>query len=288
MKLDCRVIVMKREGLLPNFKNIKNLKDRKNMKLHFRNRYKKEKKIYGNQSIAKAFSNTEYIECEKKELNSKKIRSYVKNFNADICIVFGSGMIKSKLLNLLPKDTINIHLGLSPQYKGSATLFWPFYNIEPQFAGATFHKVTKSADAGGILHQCVPTLKKNDKIHDVGAKVVIKAAKDLIKLGFNIYATPGTADILRENEVPVEVVYRIRERMHPDALDLMRQGKISFIVNVPTISGGAVRDGNMMRRLAVELNIPFVTTIRGAVMEVAAIAAMMKGEMEPVRLQVNY
>ena len=64
--------------------------------------------------------------------------------------------------------------------------------------------------------------------------------------------------------------------------------KISFIVNVPTISGGAVRDGNMMRRLAVELNIPFVTTIRGAKMEVAAIAAMMKGEMEPVRLQVNY
>ena len=57
---------------------------------------------------------------------------------------------------------------------------------------------------------------------------------------------------------------------------------------MPTISGGAGRDGNMMRRLAVELNIPFVTTIRGAVMEVAAIAAMMKGEMEPVRLQVNY
>ena len=86
----------------------------------------------------------------------------------------------------------------------------------------------------------------------------------------------------------LEIVYRIRERMHPDALDLMRQGKISFIVNVPTVSGGAVRDGNMMRRLAVELNIPFVTTIRGAKMEVSAIAAMMKGEMEPVRLQVNY
>ena len=68
----------------------------------------------------------------------------------------------------------------------------------------------------------------------------------------------------------------------------MRQGKISFIVNVPTISGGAVRDGNMMRRLAVELNIPFVTTIRGADMEVSAIAAQRVGEMEPVRLEVNY
>ena len=44
----------------------------------------------------------------------------------------------------------------------------------------------------------------------------------------------------------------------------------------------------MMRRLAVELNIPFVTTIRGADMEVSAISAQRVGEMEPVRLEVNY
>ena len=44
----------------------------------------------------------------------------------------------------------------------------------------------------------------------------------------------------------------------------------------------------MMRRLAVELNIPFVTTIRGANMEVAAIAAQQKGKLEPRRLKVNY
>jgi carbamoyl-phosphate synthase large subunit len=76
--------------------------------------------------------------------------------------------------------------------------------------------------------------------------------------------------------------------MHPDALDLMREGKVSFIVNVPTVSGGAVRDGNMMRRLAVELNIPFVTTLRGAAMEVAAMKAAMSGPLEPRRLTVHY
>ena len=43
-----------------------------------------------------------------------------------------------------------------------------------------------------------------------------------------------------------------------------------------------------MRRLAVELNIPFVTTIRGADMEVAAIRAQQKGVVEPRRLKVNY
>jgi len=59
-------------------------------------------------------------------------------------------------------------------------------------------------------------------------------------------------------------------------------------VNVPTISGGAVRDGNMMRRLAVELNIPFVTTMRGAVMEAAAMRARKEERLEPRQLTVHY
>ena len=61
-----------------------------------------------------------------------------------------------------------------------------------------------------------------------------------------------------------------------------------FIINVPTISGGAVRDGNIMRRLAVEMNIPFVTTISGAKMEVSAMKEAKKGTLKPIKLQVNY
>jgi carbamoyl-phosphate synthase large subunit len=57
---------------------------------------------------------------------------------------------------------------------------------------------------------------------------------------------------------------------------------------VPTISGGAVRDGNMMRRLAVELNIPFVTTMRGATMEAAAMRARIEERLEPRKLTVHY
>ena len=107
-------------------------------------------------------------------------------------------------------------------------------------------------------------------------------------MGFTIYATPGTADSIRANGVEVQTVYRINDRKHPDALDLMRKGQVSFIVNVPTVSGGAVRDGNMMRRLAVEMNIPFVTTMSGAVMEVSAIKANREVDLVPMRLKVNY
>ena len=165
-----------------------------------------------------------------------------------------------------------------PEMKSTGEVFGSHKDADVAYLKARLATEVPVAEGGGVYL----TVRDEDKDN------LVPIAQQLRDLGFTLYATPGTADVLRENNVPVEIVYRIMERMHPDALDLMRQGKISFIVNVPTISGGAVRDGNMMRRLAVELNIPFVTTIRGAKMEVAAIAAMMKGEMEPVRLQVNY
>ncbi|DAC56583.1 MAG TPA: carbamoyl-phosphate synthase large subunit, partial [Candidatus Poseidoniaceae archaeon] len=165
-----------------------------------------------------------------------------------------------------------------PEMKSTGEVFGSHQDADVAYLKARLATEVPVAKSGGVYL----TVRDNDKTK------LLPIARQLQELGFTVYATPGTADLLRSHDVTVEIAYRITEKMHPDALDLMRQGKISFIVNIPTISGGAVRDGNMMRRLAVELNIPFVTTIRGAKMEVAAIAAMMKGEMEPVRLRVNY
>ena len=125
------------------------------------------------------------------------------------------------------------------------------------------------------------TVKDEDK-HDT-----IPLAKRLQEMGFKIFATPGTASELRKGSIDVETCYRIAERKSPDALDLMRRGMIQLVINTPTASGGAVLDGNMMRRLAVELNIPFVTTMAGARMEVEAIAEMQLGTPEPRLLEIS-
>ena len=165
-----------------------------------------------------------------------------------------------------------------PEMKSTGEVFGSDVSADVAYLKARLATEVPVAKSGGAYL----TVRDQDK------KNLLNSASKLADMGFNLYATPGTADYLRENQIPVEVAYRIRESKNPDALDLMRQGKVSFIVNVPTISGGAVRDGNMMRRLAVELNIPFVTTIRGADMEVTAIKAQQKGIVEPRRLKVNY
>jgi len=165
-----------------------------------------------------------------------------------------------------------------PEMKSTGEVYGSDVSADVAYLKARIATEVPVASEGGAYL----TVRNDDK------ERLVPIAQNLVELGFTIYATPGTCDVLRANNVPATVAYRIADKMHPDALDLMREGKVSFIVNVPTVSGGAVRDGNMMRRLAVELNIPFVTTLRGAAMEVAAMKAAKSGPLEPRRLTVHY
>jgi len=121
-------------------------------------------------------------------------------------------------------------------------------------------------------------------IRDSDKEAAATIAKDLVDLGLKVIATKGTAAAIREAGVPVETVFRIAERKSPDALTLMRRGRVKMIINTPTESSGARRDGYMMRRLAVELQIPFFTTLEGARAAVEAIKYAKSRKIEPLSL----
>ena len=103
---------------------------------------------------------------------------------------------------------------------------------------------------------------------------IIDLAKRLKKLGFKLIATKGTASHLRASEIDSRVIWRISDKKSPDILSIMREGNVNLIVNLPT-GNRAATDGAQMRRLAVELGIPFITTITGAE---AAIQSLEEGE----------
>jgi carbamoyl-phosphate synthase large subunit len=117
-------------------------------------------------------------------------------------------------------------------------------------------------------------------IADADKEAILPSAKAFWDMGFKIYATKGTSTFLRNNGIETTTVYTIREKMQPDALGLMRKGEIKLIVNTPTASSGSRRDGYMMRRLAVELEIPFLTTVQGAKATAAAIHRAREGNLE--------
>ncbi len=122
-------------------------------------------------------------------------------------------------------------------------------------------------------------------VRDEDKEGILPVAKKLTELGLRIYATRGTAQFLRDHGVEVTTVYRISENQSPEALGLMRRGEIRLVINTPTNSSGARRDGYMMRRLAVDLNIPFLTTVQAAIAAAAAIEESKKGEFDVRSLQ---
>ncbi len=122
-------------------------------------------------------------------------------------------------------------------------------------------------------------------INEADKDSFLPIAKKLTVSGLKIFATKGTASHLRENGVDVTTVYRISENKSPDALGLMRAGEIKLVINTPTVTSGARRDGFMMRRLAIDLGIPFITTIQGAKAAADAIEVVKKSGLSIQSLQ---
>ena len=116
-------------------------------------------------------------------------------------------------------------------------------------------------------------------VNDHDKPEAVKIAKALKDMGFEIYATKGTATYFKEHGVDTTAVFKNDEQLKPNATSLMRDGAINLVINTPTNHSGAVRDGHRMRRLAVELEIPYVTTINGAKIAAGAIRVAKEHEI---------
>jgi len=115
-------------------------------------------------------------------------------------------------------------------------------------------------------------------VADQDKEVAAKLAARLARMGFGIYATKGTSAVIKDIGVEATTVYRISDQIGPDAIAVMRKGLVNMVINTPTEASGARRDGYMMRRLAVELEIPMFTTIEGASAAVMAMEHAAKND----------
>ena len=160
----------------PN-QNYKNEKEKILLKKWVDFREKEEKKTFGKyKELIKKYDD-KCFNLNKKEINSERVENVARN--SDIAVVFGTSIINDDLLNIVPM--INMHLGLSPYYRGSGTNFWPFYNNEPEYCGVTIHKLSTIVDGGEIIHQGIPKIEENDNPHSIGNKVIKIGTELMIK-----------------------------------------------------------------------------------------------------------
>jgi hypothetical protein len=172
------VVAMPREGSVPQAPQGTSARDRAHFDRHFRLRDEAEERVFGD--AGHVLDALPTLRIARDGLNAPSVAAFVRDRGAEACIVFGADILREPLLSALPALTLNVHLGLSPWYRGTATLFWPFHNLEPHWAGATLHRITPDVDAGPILLTCAPPLHAGDGIHDVAVRTVEVAHRGVI------------------------------------------------------------------------------------------------------------
>lgn len=146
---------------------------------HFKNRNKIENKFFKDNDQF----NSKCIPILYKEVNHNFIYENIKKYNPDVMIVFGSSIIKEPILSLSKKNKfLNLHLGLSPYYKGNATNFWPFINNELEFLGSTILHIDSGIDTGDIITHVRPKIEIGDSVHTIGCKIIQESVKKMGKI----------------------------------------------------------------------------------------------------------
>jgi len=111
----------------------------------------------------------------------------------------------------------------------------------------------------------------------------IRIQKKLIELGYDLVATRGTARYLRLNGVPCREVYKVREG-RPNAVDLIEAGEVQLVINTP-LGRASGYDDKAIRASAVQLGVPVITTMAGAMAAVSGIEALRRGPLDVAALQ---
>ena len=112
--------------------------------------------------------------------NSREVFEWIKAREPEYIVLFGTSIIKNPLLSFYEKRILNMHLGLSPYYRGSGTNFWPLVDRLPECVGATIHLATATVDAGAILTQTRPNPAEGDNCHTLGCKTIISGTERYI------------------------------------------------------------------------------------------------------------
>ncbi|MER3514236.1 MAG: carbamoyl phosphate synthase large subunit, partial [Chloroflexota bacterium] len=147
--------------------------------------------------------------------------------------------------------------------------------------GHAFAKSQLAAGAGLPLEGNA-LISVND--YDKGA--ALKIARDLWRMGFGLYATPGTAEFLRRVGLPVEAVNKVSQGS-PHVVDLIRAGQVHFILNTPR-GPHAHSDGAQIRQAALAMDVPLLTTLSAAAAAVAGIRALRAKALKYRSLQAHF
>ena len=145
---ECRTIF---PGIVPGHYAANNT-----MKEYFQNVINAELNLFGNSFVNKFNKNIKILPIQLGDLNKCSMATLNDFLQSNYYIVFGSSYVKGELAKFLVNNkAINIHMGVSPYYRGTDCNFWALYDNNPHLVGATIHLLSKGLDSGPILYHAM-------------------------------------------------------------------------------------------------------------------------------------
>ena len=140
--------------------------------------------------------------------------------------------------------------------------------------------MARAQEAGGI--KALPEGGKAFiSVRDPDKARVLPVAQDLVRRGYALVATGGTAAHLREHGIECERINKVIEG-RPHIVDLIKNGEIVYIVNT-TEGKQAIADSFSIRREALQQRVTYSTTIAGAKALLNSLDHRGKGEVNALQ-----
>jgi hypothetical protein len=138
-----------------------------------------EQQVFG--TIRFGPDNARHLSLKSGDLNQVDLECLAPALSSDFYVVFGASYIKGDLCDILVKQkAINIHMGVSPYYRGSSSNFWALYDGRAHFVGATIHYLSAGLDSGPILFHVLPEAQAVDPFL-LGMLVVRAAHRSVVE-----------------------------------------------------------------------------------------------------------
>ncbi|HSP35172.1 MAG TPA: carbamoyl-phosphate synthase large subunit, partial [Thermoanaerobaculia bacterium] len=117
--------------------------------------------------------------------------------------------------------------------------------------------------------------------------IVVQLSRELTNLGFKLIATSGTRDFLVGHGIDVGLAWKVHQIERPNVLDRMINGEVTLVINTP-LGRSAFYDDTYIRRNALQLGIPCITTLTAATACVEGIRAGRDGVRTFAALQEQH
>ena len=177
------------------------------MQSYFSRVIEAEKKVFG--PVGFNAPNVSSLSIKSGDLSLVDVGILKKALDADLMIIFGASWIRGPLIEqLVSRRAINIHIGVSPYYRGSSCNFWALYDNNPDLVGSTIHRLGRGLDSGNIYFHAMPKPASADPF-EFGMTAVHAAHTGLIE-------SIADGSIFEMEEVPQQSELEIRYTRNAD------------------------------------------------------------------------